>query len=318
MAAARLIAGVELGGTTCLAAIAELSHPTEMIETFETKTTTPQETLMRLSNFLKEKLSHLNIESFNAIGIASFGPIDLSKESTTYGHITTTPKKAWRNSADVVGFFKREYGAAVPIGFETDTNAPALAEMAKIVSETNPARPPTVVYITVGTGVGLGAVVDGSPIHGLLHPEGGHMMIPVFPGDDYPGGCEFHQGPCVEGMVHSKAIAERAGVSPEELHLIPDDHEIWEKVGYYLGVMCLNVTYVLSPHVIVLGGGIMKRKILYNIVRKCFQEMLKGYLDVEKFKTMEGLATYIRESAFGNHAGIIGALELARMEAWRK
>lgn len=316
--AIHLIGGVELGGTTCLAAIAELRNPTEMIETFETVTTTPQETLSRLSKFLKKNLAYLNAESFIAIGIASFGPIDLKKDSPTYGHITTTPKKAWRNAADVVGFFKREFGDTTPIAFETDTNAPALAEMAKIVSETNTPHKPTLAYITVGTGVGLGAVVNGAPIHGFLHPEGGHMMVPVMPGDDYAGGCEFHQGPCVEGMVHSKAIAERTGVSQTELHTIPDDHDIWEKVGYYLGIMCLNVTYILSPHVIILGGGVMKRKILYDIVRRWFKDMLRGYLDVDKFKTKEGLENYIREGTFGNSSGIIGALELARAEACKK
>lgn len=309
------IAGIELGGTTCLAAIAELSHPTKMVECFETDTTTPQETLPRLSKFLKEKLASLNIETFSAIGIASFGPVDLRKGSKTYGHITTTPKEAWRNAADVAGFFNREFGESTPIAFETDTNAPALAEMTQIAGEFDPGNPPTVVYITVGTGVGVGAVVGGAPVHGLLHPEGGHMMIPPMPGDSYPGGCAFNHGYCVEGMVHSKAIAERARVGQTELHTLPDDHEVWEKAGYYLGVLCLNITYLLSPHVIVLGGGILKRKILYGIVRRWFKDLLKGYLDAEKFKTEEGLASYIRESVFGDATGIIGALELARKEA---
>jgi len=316
--AAGFIAGVELGGTTCLAAIAELNHPTKIIESFETETTTPQETLPRLSRFLKEKLASLNIACFSAIGIASFGPVDLCKGSKTYGHITTTPKEAWRNAADVVGFFRSEFGDSTPIGFDTDVNAPAMAETAQIAGEYDPAHPPTVAYITVGTGIGVGIVVDGAPIHGLLHPEGGHMMIPPMPGDNYPGGCAFNHGYCVEGMVHSKAIAARAGVRQTELHTLPDDHDVWEKAGYYLGTLCLNITYLLSPHVIVIGGGIMKRKILYNIVRRWFKDLLKGYLDVEKFKTEEGLAGYIRESVFGDSAGIIGALELARKESCTK
>lgn len=305
------IAGVELGGTTCLAAVAELSDPTKIVESFETDTTTPQETLSSLSEFLKRKFASLNIASYSSIGIATFGPVDLRKGSKTYGYITTTPKEAWRNVADVVGFFKREFGET-PIRFETDVNAPAMAEMAQIVH--NPEDPPTVVYITAGTGIGVGAVVGGAPIHGLLHPEGGHMMVPPMPGDSYPGGCAYNHGYCIEGMVHSKAIAARAGVSQRELHTLPDDHEVWEKAGYYLGVLCLNITYLLSPHVIVLGGGIMKRKVLYGKVRKWFKDLLKGYLDVEKFKTDEGLSSYIRESVFDDSAGIIGALELARKE----
>ena len=306
------IAGIELGGTTCLAAVAELSHPTKIVECFETDTTSPQETLSNLSEFLKTKLASLNIASFSSIGIASFGPVDLRKGSKTYGYITTTPKEAWRNVADVVGFFKREFGESTPIGFETDVNAPAMAEMAQIVGD--PTDPPTVVYITAGTGIGVGAVVGGAPIHGLLHPEGGHMMVPPMPGDSYPGGCAYNHGYCIEGMVHSKAIAARAGVSQRELHTLPDDHEVWDKAGYYLGVLCLNITYLLSPHVIVLGGGIMKRKVLYGKVRRWFKDLLKGYLDAEKFKTDEGLSSYIRESVFGDSAGIIGALELARKE----
>lgn len=311
------IAGVELGGTTCLAAIAELSHPTTMVEHFETETTTPQETLPRLAKFLKDKLASLDIASFRAIGIASFGPVDLREGSKTYGYITSTPKQIWRN-AEVVGFFKREFGDSIPIGFETDVNAPAMAEMTQIAGKFCHPRRLTLVYITVGTGVGVGAVVDGVPVHGLLHPEAGHMMIPPMPGDSYPGGCSFNHGYCVEGMVHSKAIADRAGVSQTKLHTIPDDHDIWEKVGYYLGTLCLNITYMLSPHVIVLGGGIMKRKILYGIVRRWFKDLLKEYLDTEKFKTEHGLASYICESVFGDTAGIIGALELARKEACGK
>ena len=308
------IAGVELGGTTCLAAIAELSQPTTIVESFEAKTTFPQETLPQLAKFLKAKLASLNIASFRAIGIASFGPVDLHEDSETYGYITSTPKEAWRN-AEVLGFFKREFGDSTAIAFETDVNAPAMAEMAQRQCA-HPPGPSSLAYITVGTGVGVGAVVDGAPIHGLLHPEGGHMMIPPIPGDTYKGGCAFNHGYCVEGMVHSKAIAERAGVEKTELHTLSDDHDVWEKVGYYLGVLCLNITYLISPHVIVLGGGVMKRKILYSKARRWFKELNKGYLNIEKFKTEQGLESYICESVFGNSAGITGALEIARKKAY--
>lgn len=310
------IAGVELGGTTCIAAIAELSQPTKIIESFETDTKAkPLETLSSLTKFLRQKLASLGISSYAAVGIASFGPVDLRKSSLTYGFITTTPKEPWRNT-DIVGFFKQEFGDTTPIGFETDVNAPAMAELAKI--EHDPADTPTVVYITVGTGVGVGAVVGGKPIHGLLHLEGGHIMVPPIPGDSYPGGCSFNHEYCIEGMVNSKAIAARAGVSQRELHTLADDHEVWERAAYYLGVLCLNITYLLSPHVIVLGGGILKRKILFGKARKWFKDLLKGYLDVEKFKSEEGLASYIRESVFGDSTGIIGALELARKEVSNK
>ena len=306
------IAGVELGGTTCIAAIAELRQPTKIIASFETETEArPQETLSSLTKFLKEKRTSLGIASYEAIGIASFGPVDLCRSSPTYGFITTTPKEPWRNT-DIVGFFKREFGDSTPIGFDTDVNAPAMAELARI--EHDPVDPPTVVYITVGTGVGVGAAVCGKPLHGLLHLEGGHTMVPPLDGDSYPGGCGFNHGYCVEGMVHSKAIAARAKVSQRELHTLTDDHEVWEKAGYYLGVLCLNVTYLLSPHVIVLGGGILKRRVLFSKARRWFKDLMKGYLEVEKFKTEDGLASYIRGSVFGDSTGIIGALELASKE----
>lgn len=313
--AERFIAGVELGGTTCVAAVARLDSPTKILSRFETETTTPQETLPAVAQFLKHEQESLKIDSYDSLGIASFGPVDLRKGSKTYGYVTTTPKKIWSNS-EVVGFFRREFGDFLPIGFDTDVNAPALAEAVHAVStktgETESTGSPTVVYITVGTGVGVGAVVAGSPVHGLLHPEGGHMIVPPRAGDKYSGSCTYKHHACVEGMVNSRAIAERVGVDKRQLQSLEDEHEVWDTVGYYLGALCLNITYLLSPEVIILGGGVMKRKVLYELTRKWFKELLRGYLDVDKYKSESGLSSYITESVFGSEAGIIGALELAQ------
>lgn len=308
MASESYIAGLELGGTTCNAAIAKTCNPTSLLDRTEAPTTTKEETLSALGKFLTDKLKDYKIDRFDAVGIASFGPVDLVKESKTYGFITTTPKDKWRY-VDVVSFFKDTLGKQTPISFETDVNAPAMVETA---------GHQTVVYITVGTGVGVGISINGNPVHGLLHPEGGHILVPKMPGDDYPGCCKFKHYCCVEGFINSQAISERAGVDQLSLHKIEDSNAIWDTVGYYLGALCLNITYLLSPHVIVLGGGIMKRALLYDKIRHWFQKLMKGYLDVDKFKSQEGLDDYIRQSAYGNDAGIIGALELARKTVQHK
>ena len=317
MSSGHYIAGVELGGTTCVAAIATLSSPSSIIERLEIETTT-EETLTYLAKFLKSQLTKLNVDSFSAVGIASFGPVDLNKQSKTFGFITTSPKERWR-FVDVLGFFRRDLGDTTPIAFETDVNAPAMAEMAHEMTKPDqpdhPGDSRTVVYITVGTGVGVGVSINGNPVHGLIHPEGGHMVLPRMPDDDYPGCCSYNHHCCVEGMIDSKAIAERVGTNQSKLHEIADSNAVWDRVGYYLGALCLNITYLVSPHVIVLGGGIMKRTLLYSKARHWFKELLNGYLDDDKFKTPDGLASYIRESVYGNDAGIIGALELARKEA---
>ena len=226
----KFIAGVELGGTTCVAAISNAQSPTKVIHRFETATTVPGDTLRSLCTFLKKKQLELGISSYNAIGIASFGPVDLKPDSKTYGFITTTPKPGWERVNVLGEYFRREFGVAVPIGFETDVNAPALAE-ALSITDRRRVTSANVVYITVGTGVGVGVVANGAPIHGLMHPEGGHMVVPRMPGDEYSGCCAWKHNLCVEGMVNSHAIAGRTGVDRMKLNTLPDGHEVWEKVG---------------------------------------------------------------------------------------
>ncbi|XP_001636150.2 putative fructokinase [Nematostella vectensis] len=308
----RYIAGVELGGTSCVAAIAEISNPTTIVHHFEVSTTEYTSTLGALTEYLSAQLKEFNIESYAALGIASFGPVDLKPDSKTYGYITSTPKPGWKY-VEIVGVFKRTLKEGTPIAFDTDVNAPALAEMAAALNtKTIPIPLPTVIYITVGTGVGVGVTVEGSPVHGLLHPEGGHIIVPRMQGDEYPGCCAYGHECCVEGMVDSQAIAERVNVHRHELHTIDDNNPVWKVVGYYLGALCLNITYLLSPNLIILGGGIMKRRILYTETRHWFKELLKEYLDSPQFKTDQGLASYIKEPFHGSKAGIVGALELAR------
>ena len=300
------IAGIELGGTTCVAAISTVKNPDIILEREEFITgNDPASLLNTLVKFLLQILKKHVTERFQAIAIASFGPIDLRKESVKYGYITSTPKPGWQN-VNVVGVFSQAF-PDIPIMFETDVNAPAIGEA--MVSSL--LKIPNVVYITVGTGVGVGVYINGSPVHGLLHPEAGHMIAGVMPGDTYSGGCPLHKN-CIEGMVNSNALAARAGVQPCELKTLPDSHWVWGTAGYYLGVICVNLTYTLSPDVIILGGGVMQRNVLFELCRKNFKQLNAGYVLVEKFQTDEGLNKYICGSKFGNNAGIIGALLLAK------
>lgn len=227
------IAGVELGGTSCVAAIAKAESPTRILYRFETVTTVPRDTLKAVCAFLRSKQKELGITSYRTFGIASFGPIDLHRSSKTYGCITTTPKQGWRNVNVLEDYFRSEFGDKVPIAIETDVNAPALAE---VFSINNRRITTNLAYITVGTGVGVGVVANGAPVHGLMHPEGGHIVVPRMPGDEYPGCCSFEHQVCVEGMVNSHAIAGRTGVDRTKLDTLPDSHQVWEKVIDVLGV----------------------------------------------------------------------------------
>ena len=302
------IAGIEMGGTTCVVAVSAMEKPEIILERQEFDTdNVPASTLNNLVEFLQANLKKYEVKSFKAIGIASFGPIDLQRESPKYGYITTTPKPGWQN-VDVVGVFTKAFPETL-VAFETDVNAPAIAEA--IVS--SGLRVPNTVYVTVGTGVGVGVYINGSPVHGLLHPEAGHMMGGVMPDDNYTGSCPFHKN-CIEGMVNSNALAARAGIEPSKLCSLPDSHKIWEIAAYYLAVLCVNLTYTLSPDVIILGGGIMQRDVLFKMCRKNFKQLNAGYVSVEKFQTDEGLNAYIRSSKFGSNAGIIGALLLGKSE----
>lgn len=290
-----LLAAVELGGTSCRAAVAYADDPTTIVDIIETPTTDPIATVGQIVRFLRRH------EPFASLGVASFGPIDLDKTSDTYGFITTTPKPGWQNF-DLLGAFKE---FRVPMGFDTDVNAPALAELRYGGHE----KADSCAYITVGTGIGVGVVVNGQPIHGLVHPEGGHIMTLRKDGDTYPGWCHIHRL-SAESMASARACAERTGVEMPDLATVSDDHPAWDDVAYYLAQLCITITYMVSPHVIVLSGGVMKRTILFNKIRKQFKELNEGYIAADKIKNH--LNDFIVPSAYGNQIGIIGAIELAR------
>jgi fructokinase len=274
--------GVETGGTKVVCAV---GRGPEVIAEARIATTTPGETLGRVLGFFR---GHAPI---TALGIASFGPVDLALRSPTYGHITTTPKPGWAHT-DVVGPLRTALG--VPIAFDTDVNAAALAEQrwgaARDVA--------SVVYVTVGAGIGGGAVVNARPVHGLVHPEMGHARVPHDrAADPFPGACPHH-GDCWEGLAAAPALAARWGRSPEGL---PDDHPAWPLEAHYLALGLVNVILTLSPECVVLGGGVMARAGLLDRVRANVRELLAGYVR----------GAGIVAPGLADRSGVLGALALA-------
>ena len=234
-----------------------------------------------------------------AIGIASFGPVDLDRASATYGFITSTPKIEWRQF-DLAGTVGRALGA--PVAFETDVNAAALGE-----ARWGAARGfRDFVYLTVGTGVGAGAVTGGRAVHGMVHPEMGHIRIPHDRSEDpYPGGCPYH-GDCLEGLTCGPAIRARWGTPAEDL---PDDHPAWQLEARYLALGVLALVCAYSPRRIVVGGGVMRRERLFPAVRRELARLLNGYVQAKAIT--EEMDSYIVPPELGGRSGVLGAIALA-------
>jgi len=277
-----LVGGVEAGGTKFVCA---LGRDGEIVAETRIATTSPAETLAAALAFFKHQGSPA------ALGVASFGPIDLDERSPTHGFITTTPKPGWAHT-DVAGPLRRALG--VPVAFDTDVNAAALAEQ-----RWGAARDAgSVVYVTVGTGIGGGAVVNGRPVHGLAHPEMGHARIPHDrAADPFAGACPHH-GDCWEGLAAAPALAARWGVSPQSL---PDDHPAWALEAHYLALGLANIILTLSPERLVLGGGVLARSDLLERVRIDVRGLIGDYVR----------SADIVPPALGNRSGVLGALALA-------
>jgi fructokinase len=280
------LGGIEAGGSKFKCAAG--SGP-EDADIAEFPTTSPEETISRVEDFFGAR------EPVESIGIASFGPIDPNPESPTFGYITSTPKRGWRNF-DFVGAVKRALG--VPVAFDTDVNAAALAESrwGAGIGLRN------FVYVTVGTGVGGGALVDGRLLHGRVHPEMGHLPVPHDRvRDPFAGNCPYH-GDCLEGLAAGPAIQARWGAAG---HLLPDGHAAWELEADYLALGIVSWTCILSPERIVLGGGVMQREELFPKLRVLVAELLNGYLE----------SPDIVPPQLGTRAGVLGAIALANQYA---
>lgn len=290
----RLLAGIELGGTKC---ICVLGGPENVIAHERVPTTDPQTTFREIDAVLANwRRDH---GRFEALGIAAFGPLDLQPSSRTYGYITSTPKEGWQN-VEVVGRFARQFDA--PIGFNTDVNGAALAEGRLGAS----AGLQDFAYITVGTGVGVGIVVNGQTIRGCNHTELGHLRVARDATDTWPGSCLFH-GACVEGLASGTAIAARAGMTAD---LLSPDDPTWIPVVSALTQLLHALVLSTAPRRIVLGGGVMTAQAhLFEKLRRQLQTSLNGYVDVPELTT--GIAQYIVPAALGPMAGPLGSLVLA-------
>jgi len=292
---AELLGGIEAGGTKFVCAVGNRQGELLVEERFPT--TDPSETLARAIEFFRSQQRRLG--PIRTLGIGSFGPIDLHKDSPTYGHITATPKPGWSHT-DVVGAMRNELN--IPVEFDTDVNAAALAEWRWGAGQ----GLENLVYLTVGTGIGGGGLISGRLIHGLVHPEMGHVRIPRDAEQDpFPGTCPFH-GDCLEGLASGPAMAKRWGQPAESLAA---DHSAWDLEAHYLALALANFVCTLSPQRIVLGGGVMEQSQLFPLVRQKLQQLLNDY--VASPALTEGIDQYVVPPGLAERAGVLGAIALA-------
>jgi len=294
---AKVYGGIEAGGTKVVCAVG--SGPEDIRDEVRIDTTTPAETFGKIIEFFEDYRKKGTIAS---IGIASFGPVDLDPNSAYYGYITATPKPGWLN-VDFAGVIERELG--LPVGFDTDVNGALLGEHRWGAAQ----GIRNAIYLTIGTGVGGGAIVNGNLIHGMVHPEMGHFLLT--PRDDDPmpeGWCLFH-GNCLEGMAAGPAMEKRWGSRAENL---APDHPAWELEAHYLSLAIHALICILSPQRIILGGGVMDQEELYSMIRQKVSSSLNGYV---KHSILERMDEYIVPPSLGNRAGVLGAIALAQLSA---
>ncbi len=290
-----LYGGIEAGGTKFVCAVA--GDPESIVAETSFPTTMPAETIGRAIAFFQEQGKKAPLA---AIGIASFGPIDIASASPTYGYITSTPKPGWHDT-EFAGAVGRALG--LPVAMDTDVNAAALGEhrwgAATDVED--------VLYVTVGTGIGGGALAGGRLVHGLVHPEMGHMPVPHdWAADPYSGSCPYH-GDCWEGLACGLALRGRWRRDPKAL---PPEHPAWPLEARYLGVGLAAIICVLSPKRIVLGGGVMKQPQLFPMVRAEARRALNGYIKSKAL--LDDIDRYIVPPGLGDRAGVMGAIALAQ------
>ena len=291
-----LIGGIEAGGTKFVCSVG--TGPQDLWPEIRFPTTTPEETMARAIAYFKDREEQLG--PLEAIGVAAFGPLDPDPASPAYGHITTTPKPGWAGS-DIAGALKAQFD--LPIGFDTDVNGAALAEGAWGAGQ----GLHTFLYLTIGTGIGGGAVVNGRLLHGLIHPEMGHIRVNHDTArDPYAGGCPYH-GDCLEGLAAGPAIAKRWGKKGQDLD---PDHAAWELEADYLAQALQTFTCAFSPQRIILGGGVMDVPGLLDKVRQKTADYLNGYVQHPAY-TQEIERTIV-PPALGDRAGVLGAIALGR------
>ena len=283
------LGALEAGGTKMVCAIGDENG--NILERISIPTRTPAETMGPMIDFFRGK-------GIRALGIGCFGPVDLKKGSRTYGYITSTPKLAWQNYPIVAEF---EKALGVPVGFDTDVNAAALGEATwgctRDVENS--------IYITVGTGVGVGVIIGGKPYHGMLHPEGGHILLARHPDDPMVGsGCPFHEN-CLEGLAAGPSLEKRWGIKGAEL---TGRKEVWQLEAYYIGQALADYILILSPERIVLGGGVTHQEGLLALIRQETAKQLAGYI---RTAAIDHLDSYIVGVSLNDNQGVMGAVKLA-------
>lgn len=285
--------GIEAGGTKWVCAISEGNG--RLLDCITIPTSTPEETIALSARFFLDR----GLPS--AVGLGCFGPLDLRPDSATFGRLTTTPKHGWRQT-DILGSLCQ--ALRVPVAIDTDVNAAALGEWRwgagmglDVVS-----------YLTVGTGIGGGTVVAGAPLHGLLHPEFGHVRIPHdWDEDPFPGTCPYH-GDCFEGLASGEAMRARWGLRSEEI----SSEAAWQLEAEYISHGIVNLIHALSPERVIVGGGVMAQPRLLSLMRARVLALMAGYLDVGALRDERAICGYIVPPALGEQAGVLGAIELAR------
>lgn len=290
----KLYGGIEAGGTKFVCVVA--GGPDQIVDEIRFKTTTPAETLGRAIQFFQPFVAQGQI---GAIGVGSFGPVDLNPESPTYGFITTTPKPGWSNT-NVLGTLRQ--ALQISIAIDTDVNVAGLGESKWGASK---GHDPSL-YLTVGTGIGGGYIQDGKPLIGMLALEMGHVRIPHnLERDPFPGSCPYH-GDCFEGLANGPAIEKRLGMAGA---VIPEEHAFWDIEAEYIALALMNYILVLSPKKIILGGGVMQREFLFPKVQRRVRELLNGY--VASKNITKHIEHYILPPGLGNQSGSLGAIALA-------
>jgi fructokinase len=291
-----LYGAIEAGGTKFVCAVG--TGPGDLRDEVRFPTTTPQETLGRaLDYFRSAQKTH---GALRALGIGMFGPVDLNRKSATWGSVTATPKPHWSDTP-VAPVFQKELG--IPVGFDTDVNGAALAESRWGAGQGFD----TLVYLTIGTGVGGGVMMGGQLVHGLVHPETGHILLPRDPVvDSYKGTCPFHDN-CLEGLAAGPSFEKRWGKKGAQL---PADHPAWDLEAHYLALGLQSILCILSPQRIILGGGVMDQPQLLPKVRQKLLELNNNYIRHPSL-TPQGVESYVVSPGLGNRSGILGALALA-------
>lgn len=285
------LGALEAGGTKMVLAVG--NEQGEIFEQAQIPTSTPDETIPKMTEWFRGR-------EIEALGIACFGPVDVDPKSETYGYILETPKLPWVR-CNLLGRLKEALG--VPMRIDTDVNGSCLGEMtfgcAKGID--------SVLYLTVGTGIGAGICIDGKLVHGMLHPEAGHILLGKHPQDQGECICPYHDN-CIEGLAAGPSIEARWG---KKAHELADNPLVWEIESYYLAQGLVDYIMTVSPKKIILGGGVMHQEQLFPLIREKVAQMIGGYLKTPELKDMD---SYIVPNSLNDEQGILGALQLAWLE----